>query len=303
VYCTVLIAGCSFSGWIEVGGTSGAAPLWAGSTALINQYLILQGKSRVGYVNPALYGLENAQQPYVPFHDVTSGNNRFYPATANYDLATGWGSPDINNIALDLANGTNPGPTPAPSPTPTPMPTPSPTPNPGSSMIRNGGFENGSFPWVEHSSGGYEEIVAANPHTGNYSAFLCGYRACDDTIAQSFTVPTGNSTITLSYWWYGLTQRTSFSCLDTFTVTIVNSNGLAIGRLQHACNYNAKAKWMHASFNVTSLLSRYAGKTVKLVFEARTSTSLQTTSFFVDDVALISASASVTSPGGGIASS
>jgi len=156
---------------------------------------------------------------------------------------------------------------------------------------------------VEHSSGGYEEIVAANPHTGNYSAFLCGYRACDDTIAQSFTVPTGNSTITLSYWWYGLTQHTTKTCMDTFKVTLVDGSGHTIGRLQLAGNYNATARWVHASFNVTSLLSRYAGKTVKLVFEARTSTSLQTTSFFVDDVALISASASVTSPGGGIASS
>src|SRR6266581_1339595 len=95
IYCTVVASGCDSSGWFEVGGTSGAAPLWAGSTALINQYLLQQGKSRVGYVNPALYGLENAQQPHVPFHDVTSGDNMFYPATANYDLATGWGSPDI----------------------------------------------------------------------------------------------------------------------------------------------------------------------------------------------------------------
>ena len=166
-------------------------------------------------------------------------------------------------------------------------------------MIRNGGFENGASPWVEHSSGGYEEIDATNPHTGNYSTFLCGYSSCDDSIAQSFTVPTGNSTIILSYWWYGLTQHTSYSCLDTFTVTLVNSNGLAIGRLQLACNYRAMARWMHASFNVTSLLSRYAGKTVKVFFEARTSPSLRTTSFFVDDVAVTTLAAPGTRPGGG----
>ena len=30
-----------------------------------------------------------------PYHDITQGNNLFYPATANYDLATGFGSPNI----------------------------------------------------------------------------------------------------------------------------------------------------------------------------------------------------------------
>jgi Pro-kumamolisin, activation domain len=287
IYCTVSAAGCNSSGWIEVGGTSGAAPLWAGSTALINQYLLQQGKSRVGYVNPALYGLENAQQPSVPFHDVMSGNNEFYPATPNYDLATGWGSPDINNIALDLANGTNPGPT----------PTPSPTPNPGGSMIQNGGFENATTPWVEYSARGYKLIDSTNLHTGNYSAHLCGYSRCDDSIGQSFTVPTGNSTITLGYWWYGLTQHTTYTCVDTFAVILVDSNGHMIGRLQLACNYNATARWVHASFNVTNLLSRYGGKTVMLFFEARTSSSLRTTSIFVDDVAVTS-SAPGTRPGG-----
>ncbi len=39
VYCTVSAAGCSSGGWIEVGGTSAAAPLWAGSIATVNEYL------------------------------------------------------------------------------------------------------------------------------------------------------------------------------------------------------------------------------------------------------------------------
>lgn len=164
-------------------------------------------------------------------------------------------------------------------------------------MIQNGGFENGTAPWVEYSSGGYEIIDPTNAHTGNYSAYLCGYKSCRDNIRQSFTVPTGNSTITLSYWWYGLTQHKKKTCVDTFTVTVMDSNGHVIGRLQFACNFNATARWVHASFNVTSLLSRYAGKTVILSFEARTSSSLRTTAFFVDDVA-VTLSAPGTRPGG-----
>ncbi len=36
MYCTVVAAQCDSSGWLVAGGTSGAAPLWAGSSALIN---------------------------------------------------------------------------------------------------------------------------------------------------------------------------------------------------------------------------------------------------------------------------
>ncbi len=115
---------------------------------------------------------------------------------------------------------------------------------------------------------------------------------------QSFTVPTGNSTIMLSYWWYGLTQHRTSLCVDTLAVTVLDGNGHMIGRLQLACNYNAAARWLHASFNVTSLLSRYGGKTVMLFFAARTSPSLLTTSFFVDDVAL-TLSTPTPGPGGG----
>jgi subtilase family serine protease len=120
VYCTVAAAGCSSSGWITVGGTSAAAPLWAGSTALINEYLQNQQKSRIGFADPVLYGLENATQQFPPFHDVSSGSNLYYPATSGYDEASGWGSPDIYNIARDVAaGGTTPPPTPTPNPSPT----------------------------------------------------------------------------------------------------------------------------------------------------------------------------------------
>ena len=107
MYCTVIAAGCSSSGWIKGGGTSAAAPLWAGSTAIISEYLQKQGKSRMGFANPALYALENEQQTYVPFHDVTKGNNLYYPATSignalsqpNSDHDTDAGSPDAFTVS------------------------------------------------------------------------------------------------------------------------------------------------------------------------------------------------------------
>ena len=102
MYCTVVISTCASSGWNVAGGTSAGAPVWAASNALINQYMLAQGKKSPGPINPVLYGLFNGAHTYPPFHDTTTGNNLYYPATTNYDLASGMGSPDVFNIARDL---------------------------------------------------------------------------------------------------------------------------------------------------------------------------------------------------------
>ncbi len=118
VYCTAVASGCNLS-WQMRGGTGAAAPLWAGSTALINEYLQQQHKTRLGFANPMLYGLQDATQPFPPFHNITSGTNLFYPATPGYDEASGLGSPDLYNVARDVAAGVSSPPTPTPDPSPT----------------------------------------------------------------------------------------------------------------------------------------------------------------------------------------
>jgi len=292
-----------------VGGTSAAAPLWAGSTALINEYLQKQQKSRMGFANPVLYSLQNATQQFPPFHDITSGTNLFYPATAGYDEASGWGSPDIYNIARDVAAGVLPPPptptpvpsptvtsTPSPSPTSTSMPRPSPTatkipeptptqPGLPGSLIKDGSFEQGSAPWQEYSAGGYELVNSTNPHSGTYSVDLCGYSNCLDSIGQKFTIPANASNITISYWWYGETNRTSSRCKDIFLVNVSDSSGRLIGQVR-ACDSSATQSWQQLNFNATSLLSRYAGQTVTLTFMATTTADVTTSAFFVDDVAV-----------------
>lgn len=86
-----------------VGGTSAAAPLWAAMVTLINQDLSAKHLRRVGFANPALYyfGQNAAQLPSPPYHDVTVGNNLYYPATKGWDYATGWGSPIASGLADD----------------------------------------------------------------------------------------------------------------------------------------------------------------------------------------------------------
>ena len=86
------------------GGTSLSSPIWAGFTALIDQYLTTHGHHPVGFFNPLLYSLADSSPSYPPFHDITVGGNDFYPANLGYDMATGLGSPDVWNLARDLAS-------------------------------------------------------------------------------------------------------------------------------------------------------------------------------------------------------
>lgn len=70
-----------------IGGTSAVAPLWAGLTARMTQYL---GVGGMGFLAPVLYGDTSAQQT---FSDITTGDNGSYSAGPGWDPCTGWGSP------------------------------------------------------------------------------------------------------------------------------------------------------------------------------------------------------------------
>jgi len=113
------------------GGTSVAAPLWAGYSRVIAQQ---HGSARLGLLNPTIYRVAAAALLANGIEDVTSGNNSFndvtgFNAGVGYDQVTGWGSVDMTAFA-SAYNGTlipTPSPTPTPKPTPTAAPTPMPT--------------------------------------------------------------------------------------------------------------------------------------------------------------------------------
>jgi subtilase family serine protease len=87
-----------------VGGTSAAAPFWAAITALIDQDLTQQALATVGFANPALYRFAQAPSglPANPFHDITTGNDLYYPAAPGWDYATGLGTPDVAALTDDF---------------------------------------------------------------------------------------------------------------------------------------------------------------------------------------------------------
>ncbi len=289
VYCTVTNAGCPATGWMTVGGTSAAAPLWAATLCALNQYLQTQGKARLGFANPSLYAMFNVQQQYPAFHDIVAGNNLFYQATAGYDVASGIGSPDAYNLARDLVSPSAAGPLPTPTPGSTPSPTPTPPP-PASpiTLISNGGFENGSAPWQESSAQGYQMVDPSNPHTGQYSAYLCGYMSCDDRLWQTFTVPTNYQHFVITYWWYADTNKSTRQCQDTFSSQLQNSGGGVLRVLQQSCNTNATNAWVQESYDITGALNASKGKTVTLFFHGTNAPGqYQTSDFFVDDVSIV----------------
>lgn len=83
------------------GGTSQAAPIWAGMTALMNQYIVAKGGRPLGDINPLLYRV--AQGSQLPgFRDITVGGNAVDNPIKGYDLVSGLGSPNVYNLARGL---------------------------------------------------------------------------------------------------------------------------------------------------------------------------------------------------------
>jgi hypothetical protein len=94
VYDSVALGGQG--GWFTVGGTSAAAPQWAGLIAIADQGLALGGKGSLANAQASLYAL-----PGTDFHDIATGSNG-YAARPGYDLATGLGSPVAGRLVGDL---------------------------------------------------------------------------------------------------------------------------------------------------------------------------------------------------------
>jgi subtilase family serine protease len=92
-------------------GTSFTAPRWAGFMALINQQAQSAGDPPIGFLNPTLYSIAEGANANLKLHDITTGNNDYlkkphqpsFYAIPDYDLVTGWGSPNGQNLIDVLA--------------------------------------------------------------------------------------------------------------------------------------------------------------------------------------------------------
>src|ERR1035441_6960089 len=92
----------------EYGGTSFAAPMWAGYMALVNQQAVASNNATLGFINPSIYSIGAGSGYNSDFHDITSGASGSYSAVPGYDLVTGWGSPNGAGLIGALAGVKSP---------------------------------------------------------------------------------------------------------------------------------------------------------------------------------------------------
>jgi kumamolisin len=83
-------------GYSRAGGTSFSSPLTTGLFATLNSIRTKAGKPRVGWLNQILYTDKNVQ---AIFRDISKGGSGDIQSAVGYDLATGWGEPDIGKLA------------------------------------------------------------------------------------------------------------------------------------------------------------------------------------------------------------
>ena len=191
----------------EYGGTSFAAPMWAGYLALVNQQSVANTGKTLGFINPSLYSIGASSGYTTSFHDVTSGSNGF-SATTGYDLASGWGSPNGSGLLNALLGST----------TTTPGFTLS--ASPGSASIVQGG--SGSSTITSTVSGGFSSAVtlsASGAPSGVTIGFspttITGTGTSSMSIAVASTVTAGTYAITVT----GTSGSTTSSTTVSLTVT------------------------------------------------------------------------------------
>ncbi len=195
------------------GGTSFAAPRWAGFLALVNQQKVAGGGSTLGFVNPAIYTIGFGSSYTSDFHDITSGNNnngkgKSYNAVTGYDLVTGWGSMNGQNLINALAGATSPSFTLSASP--------------NSVSITQGGAAGTSTITVTDLGGfsGSVTLAASGLPSGVTAAFNPNPTSTTSSLSltASATATTGTSTVTIT--------GTSGSLVATTTVSLtVNAGG------------------------------------------------------------------------------
>jgi len=214
--------------YLGVGGTSCAAPLWAGFTALINQQATNNSRPSVGFLNPALYAIANGTSYTNCFHDITTGNNTWsgspslFYAVTNYDLCTGLGTPRGTNLinALTTLSVSN---------TVTHI---SPPPPPYGSTLAalNNGNPNGAWElfiqddmWADSGTNYNGWILTLT--TANPVGAVCDLAL--SMVASPTNVLTGNNLVyILGVTNYGVSTATNVQVSDTLptSVSLISSN-------------------------------------------------------------------------------
>jgi kumamolisin len=211
------------------GGTSFAAPMWAGYLALVNQQAIANGKSALGFINPSLYTIGLSSSYGTDFHDITSGSNG-YSAATGYDLATGWGSPNGSGLITSLAGGSTQNPSFTLSASPSALTVTQ--GNNGTSTITVTS-QNSFNSAVTLSASGLPSGVTATFGTNPVTPPADGTATSVLTLSASATAATGTATVTVTG------TSGSLNATTTIALTVNSSSGAQTA----VYNSTLKAPW------------------------------------------------------------
>jgi subtilase family serine protease len=183
----------------EFGGTSFAAPMWAGYLALANQQAAANGES-IGFIDPIIYPDALTSSYSTLFHDITSGSCGTYSGITGYDLCTGWGSPNTTGLINTLAGSATPSFTLSDSPS--------------SLTVTQGG--SGTSTITVHDVNGFTgsvTLAASGLPSGVTAAFGTNPTTGTSvlTLTASATATTGTSTVTITGTSGSLTATTTLA--------------------------------------------------------------------------------------------
>jgi len=210
----------------SVGGTSCAAPLWGGFTALVNQQAGLSSHGPVGFINPVLYAIAASPNYSSSFHDIITGNNTWsqspslFFAKTGYDLCTGLGTPNGNNLVTAMLTTTVTGPVHISPPRP---------PYSTNMSAFNGGNPNGSwFMFIQDDAPVSSGVVADGWVLSLSTADVVGTAGDIELLMNtpnSSALPGQQVTFTLTATNYGPSVSTNVSVIDTLPngATIVST--------------------------------------------------------------------------------
>jgi uncharacterized repeat protein (TIGR01451 family) len=217
------------------GGTSCAAPLWAGFIALVNQQGLSTGHPPVGFINPALYSIAQTANYTNCFHDTTTGNNTWsqspnlFYATNGYDLCTGLGTPNGMNLVNALVSTAGN----------SQIPVSAPAPPYGSTLAAlGGGNPNGTWSLFvqddtpsDHgliSNGWFITLTTGSP-VGSWAD-----NALSMAVSATNVLVNGNVIYTIGVTNYGPSSSSNVLMQDTLPsgVTLVSSNATT-GSVSH----------------------------------------------------------------------
>ena len=243
-----------------LGGTSFAAPMWAGYLALANQQAAANSES-IGFINPTIYtqAAQGGTNYSSIFHDITSGTSGSYSAVTGYDLVTGWGSPNgsgLINLLAPVAGGTESQTITFTTNAPASAAynsqfTVAATASSGLTVTftSSGSCSNSGATYTMTSGAGTCSVIANQAGNSTYAAA--------PTVTQTTSATTAGQTITFS-----TNAPASAAYNSHFTVAASASSGLAVAYTSSgSCSNSGATYTMTSGTGTCSVIANQAGNT------------------------------------------